>query len=288
MDAINLTLPAQTGGRIVMGNPLIGFNKDLQGRPYLNKHGQPITRYNFNLAIPKTDPYLGQYLETIDAAARAGFPHLFDAAGNCLHPSFAHKYVDGDDTKFDQQGTRWCDKEGYPGHYVFMLGTTIAPKVYRMVGGHAIELAQNELKTGDYVRCHGSVKGNEDTSKPGVFLNPGVIEFVGSGQEIISGPNPSAVIGAAAPVQMPTGASTVPVASTTTLPPGVKSVPPPSMPQSVLTARAVPHPPAVGVQPAPEFLKPPEMFMAEGKAYTRTQLQGFGWTDPQINTLPRA
>lgn len=274
MEATNILIPAASGGRIVMGNPLKGFSSDPQGRPYLNKGNQLVTKYAFNVAVPKTDPSVGAILAQLNQIARTGFPSLFDPNGACLHPQFAFKYVDGDSPVPDQTGVRWCDKEGYLDHWVFKFSSQFVPKCYTEGGAQAI-VDPTQLKTGDYVRVWASVLPNGDTAKPGLFLNPSIVEFVGYGKEISNGPNPVQVFGSVPLTSRPAGASATPV---TSAPP----IAPPPVPRSVT--------------PAPDFLRPPapaivvERFKVPGNegSFTRERLIAAGWAPEEINTLQRA
>lgn len=300
MEAINLLIPAASGGRIVMGNPLVGFDKDLAGRPYLDKNQQPVRKFAFNLAVPKNDPSVQNIIDQLYAVARAGFPTMFDANGRCLRHDFAFKIIDGDSMDMDQGGTRWCDKEGYQGSWVFKFNTQFAPKCYTE-GGASVIIDPKGLKTGDYVRVYASAVGNSDNLKPGIFLNPSIVELIGYGKEISNGPNAAAIFGAAPVTSRPAGASAAPVASSAPIAPPLGTGIPTGFP-----APAAPHtgsPPLRTVQPAHDFLQPPAVsapaapapaapppkaeryFVVNGVSYPESALRTAGWTEAQLATL---
>ena len=92
MEPINLYIPRATGGRIVMGNPMVGFDKDRDGTPFKNKTtGEPITKYMFNVAVPKNDPHVNEILQQLHLYAHQTTPQFVGADGRELR-DFAFKY----------------------------------------------------------------------------------------------------------------------------------------------------------------------------------------------------
>lgn len=278
-------------GRLVAGDVFKANTTDQKGNPLLVKKGpnagQPKVEYFFAIAIPKTDPaYNTEVMAKLQAAARTGFPTLFDASGNCIRPDFAWKIVDGDSRVPNQNNVIPATKEGYPGHWVVSFKGGYAPKVYTK-GGEALITDPEMLKKGYYIRVYGTVTGNEDMQKPGVYLNPSMVEFVGYGEEIISGPDGAAVFGGAPAANLPAGASAIPMAGT-----------PIAMPSNM---PAAPVATAPAVAPAPDFLNPQSMavpaapaapaapversFNISGQMFTESQLRAGGWTDAQLATL---
>ena len=166
-------------GRLVMGDCFKGFDKDADGRPLLIKNGpnigKPFTNYFMAIAIPKTDPDYAELWATIYNVARASFPQLFDAAGNCVNPEFAYKIVDGDSTIPNTKGKRPCDKEGFPGNWILNFSGGFAPKCYT-AGGQEMLTDRESIKRGYFIRISGSVSGNESQSKPGIYLNQSMVE----------------------------------------------------------------------------------------------------------------
>jgi hypothetical protein len=252
------------------------------------------------IAIPKTDQqYQTEVWAKLMQAAKTGFPTMFDANGQCLRPDFAWKITDGDSTVPNQNNKRPCDKPGYPGHWVLNFSGGFAPSVYSK-NGEAVLTSPDQLKRGYYVRVYGSVTANGDTQKPGVYLNPSMVELVGYGEEIVSGPDGAAVFGGAPAAQLPAGASATPLAPTTQIAqpggmPGVPGAAPaaPAAPGMPGMAPAAPAAPGMApVAPAPDFLNPPatptppvKTYNVQGTEYTAEQLRGYNWTDEQIAAL---
>lgn len=267
-------------GRLVAGSPFEGQTKKLDGTPATTKDGQPKTTYFMALAIPKNDPHWSALQNIIFGEARKSFPNLFNPQGQCLRPDFAFKITDGDSQVPNQNNRRPCDKEGYSGHWVLNFSTSIPPKVYTK-GGTALVTDKAQIKCGDYVRIFGYVAGNDQAQKPGVYLNPSMVEHCGYGTEIVSGPAADAVFGAA-PAILPPGASATPLA------PAVSALPVMQSPAPV--GFAAPSAPAfLPPVPAPahDFVNP-EFYTLNGNRYAKADLLKVGWTEAQIATLPRA
>lgn len=276
-------------GRIVTGDCLKPQDKDATGRPLIVKTGpnagQPRVQYYIGIAIPKTDPSWPMIQAAIIAEAKVGFPHLFDAAGNCLAPNFAYKYTDGDSTVPNSKGTVPANREGYPGHYVLHLSNGFAPKCFKR-GPMGLENVTdpNLIKRGYYVKIFGTVKGNGSAQNPGVFINTNMILMEKVGEEIFSGPDAETVFGG--------GAATMP-------PPGTV---PPAIPPAAVPPPIAQPPIAPPVTPAPDFANgpgavppaaPPPLPPAAEKTYningvvhSHSQLIAAGWSEAQIAALP--
>lgn len=256
-------------GRLVMGSVLVGQDKDFQGRPKTDKNGNPKTEWFLGLAIPKTDPKWPELHEQIKAEARTGFPTMFDASGGCSHPSFAWKIIDGDSTTPNSNGKVPSQREGFAGHWVMCFEGGFAPRAYT-AGGESAIVDPDAIKLGSYIRVYGSAKANGEPTRPGVYLNMAMVEFIGHGPEIVTGPDARSVFGAV-PAALPAGASATPVAPATPIAQPVTPVP------SFL------KPPAAPVAPPP----PPaaKTYDVQGATYTREQLVSFGWTEDQIDSL---
>lgn len=269
-------------GRLVQGSPLEPRTTDSEGNPLLIKKGpnagQSRVEYFLAIAIPKSDPGYSAIEAKIKEAARLDYPTMIDANGNANVDGFAFKITDGDSVKPDKKGRRPCDREGFPGHWVLRFSSGFAPKCYT-ANGDAVITDPDAIKRGYYLRVYGTVRGNGSNSEPGVFLNPSMVELVGYGEEIVSGPDGASVFGNTPAANLPPGASATPVAPATTLAPPRPPVAPP-------------HPP---VAPAPEFLTPPapaplepKYLDANGTAWTLAQLVQAGYTQEQAEALPRA
>lgn len=281
-------------GRIVQGDCFEPQTKDMEGNPLLIRSGpnmgQPCVKYYVGLAIPKTDAGYNELWNEIHNMGRTTHPNLFDAAGTCVNPAFAFKVVDGDSQVPDTKGNKPCDKEGFPGCWVVGFSCGFAPKCYTTGGAELITDA-NMIKRGYYVRIYGSVAPNPSTSKPGVFVNHHMIELVGYGEEISSGPSGDAVFGATPAAALPAGASATPLAGSAPI--AQAAAAPAPMPGQA----AAPAP--SNVQPAPDFLNVPaaapapavaevKYLDANGGAFTEAQLLAVGYQPAQIQALTRA
>lgn len=269
-------------GRLVMGSAWDPITADRQGNPLLIKNGpnagQPRSVYLLGLAIPKTDPGVNELLDTIHAVAREAFPKLHDTSGRCTLPTFAFKYIDGDSTTPNEEGNIPCNREGFPGHWVFRFSSGIAPTVWkRNETGKLVQLTEpDQFKCGYYCQISGNIVSNNSTQKPGVYLNyysSASVIMIGYGEEIISGPTAEEAFANAA-TQLPPGASATPIAPKTEIasPATQNTAPPPA-------TQAAPPP------PAPGFTEPERKYKYNGAEYTRDQLLQSGWTHKQIDDL---
>lgn len=192
-------------GRIVWGNPLVGRpKKDNNGQPVL-KDGKQVTEYQFGLAIPK-DAF-GALWSAMEAEAKAACPQGIPG-------DFAYKFKDGD-TATDSKGMPLRDKPGYAGCCVIAMSTEFPIPVFRREGGSFRQMSDG-VKTGDFVRAEITINGHgrapgKTGAKPGLYLNPNQVEFVGYGDEIRGSLNPEDAFGEAA--ALPAGASLTPTAS---------------------------------------------------------------------------
>lgn len=280
--------------RLVQGHPMEKQTKDMQGAALTVKTGpnagQPTQRYFVGVAIPKTDPGWPAFWSLVHQAARAGFPTLFDANGNCLARDFAFKVADGDRNTVDRPGDRPNNqKEGFPGHWVLKCSSSFPPKVFYAGRYQPHEQIQdpNVIKRGYYVRVAGTIEANGNQQKPGVYVNLSMVELVALGQEIVSGPDAAAVFGGAPAAALPPGATPLPAggmpaapampgnagpagsfappAAGFPTPPGASMPAPggmPAMPGSPAMpapGMAAPQAPATPVQPHPGILAGPGM-----------------------------
>jgi len=294
-------------GRLVMGDCFTPQTTDAEGRPLVIKTGpnagQPRVDFYMGIAIPKTDAGYNDLYATIYNEARVSFPNLFDASGQCLNPKFAFKIIDGDSQIPNSKGNKPCDREGFVGHWILNFSGGYAPKCYVPNNGD-LSLATDPamIKRGYYVRICGSVKGNGSQQQPGIFLNHSMVELVGYGEEIITGPDANAVFGAA-PAALPQGASATPLAPVNTMmAPPANMMPPAGMATTNVIAppplnTMAPPPPANtmmpptpgSVAPAPDFLDPSlRQVNSNGQVYTVGQLTEAGYTAEAIAALPAA
>lgn len=266
-------------GRIVWGLPSKPQNKDKDGRPLLIKKGpdmgKPATRYPFGFAIPKAGE--SHWRETtwgaiIWHAGTAGFP-----GGQTALPSFAWKVIDGDSTTPNEAMKRPCDQEGHRGHWILRFSSSYVPKHFNRDGSAAVD--PSTFYTGCYIQVAANVAANGEVSKPGVYLNPGMVAFQGHGAPIESGPDASAVGFGQAP--LPAGASATPVA-------GMAA--PAAAPAAVAPPAVAVAPLPVAVAPAPAFIQPPPpsapsvgpMMTAKAGGVPYAAFIAQGWTDATL------
>lgn len=273
---INILTPV---GRIVEGSLSVGNTKNAEGQPLIGKDGQPRTNYYIGLAISKADPKWPALKAQIYEEARKAFPAHFGPNGE-PYPTFGIKIIDGDSPIPNKKGTKPCEKEGFPGHWILKLSSGYAPKCFEK-GGHQAKPAE-DIKRGYYVRCAASVAGNDSTQNPGIYVNLQMVEFQAFGAEIVTGPAADEVFKEAAGY-MPQGATQMPVEGTT-VPPAAPGVPP------------------AGVQPVPGFLNPPappaalppapppaeNFYLVSGQRYSESDLRKAGYADAHFATLQRA
>jgi len=283
-------------GRLVMGDCFTPQTKDAEGNPLVYKRGpnagQPRVDYYMGLAIRKDDPGWPELYAKIHGMARQSFPNLFDASGTCLAPDFSMKYVDGDSTTPNKKGNRPCDKEGFPGHHILNFSGGFAPKCYT-AGGASILTDPTSIKRGYFIRISGSTASNESPNQPGIYLNHSMVELIGYGEEIVTGPDGAAVFGGHPVANVPAGMSQTPPAPTTAPAhpgagvaappaPGAGVAAPPAAPaHDYLNPAGAPPPPATVAPAAPEH-----MYNVNGAMVTRGQLLAGGWTSAQIDALP--
>lgn len=258
-------------GRLVQGHPMEMQDKDQQGNLRVVKSGpnmgQPSPQVFIALAISKQDPAWPAIDAALKAEARAGFPHMFDAAGNCTNPKFSFKVSDGDGV--DDNGKPNNTKEGFAGHWVLKCSSGYLPKCFHAGRYSAMDQIQDKMaiRRGDYLRVQISISPNGNTQRPGVYVNLNLVELSGKGVEIVSGPDAGAAFGSG-PGQLPPGASPTPM-----MVPGSAGQPPAPTVAPVaapVTPAPVAAPTAPAAPPVPNttFLKPfpPEGWMAHPDA----------------------
>lgn len=179
-------------GRLVGGHP-IRRNPvtDNKGNPKLNADGEKMTQVYIGIAVPKTQADWRQepWGQQIAAVAEAAWPR-----GEHRAPTFAWKVTDGDSDIPNKNNSVPNQREGYPGHWVLACATNWHVKCYHpnKYDPHQQIQDEKEIKTGDYCRVVVSVKGNDSTDSPGVYLNPSLFELSRAGKEIILDNGPSA------------------------------------------------------------------------------------------------
>lgn len=203
-------------GRFVQGDLDTPQDKDANGQPRLVKTGpnagQPNPQYFIAVAFAKTDPAWPAFWSLLVTKAAADFPNLFPQGpgGPCVHPQFAYKVIDGDGV--DTAGKSWATREGFAGHWVVRFASSYPPRLFYAGRYAAHEQIQEKgaIKRGYYVRVSGTVEGNANPQKPGLYVNLDMVELSAYGPEIISGPDATEAFGAA-PTALPAGASPTPI-----------------------------------------------------------------------------
>lgn len=230
--------PIMIQGRIVWGSNFFKGNPQTMfgtNTPKLNKKGEQSIQYGFGLAVPKAN--CAEIWAKMYEEAYRIYP------SRQLPPAFAFKYKDGD-TDIDDKGFPYSKREGYAGCLVFACTQYMPIKWFKYEGGNNI-LINEGIKCGDYVNVQLSVEGHppEGQGKPGLYLNPMAVQFLGFGQEIINSPSGDQIFGVQAPV-MPAGASATPLAPQPgqMLVPQQQFAPPPMQPQQQFVPPAAPQP----------------------------------------------
>ena len=245
-------------GRLVQGHPMEKQDKDMQGNALTVKTGpnagQPTQRYFVAVAIDKRSPEWADLWGKIVQAARAGFPTLFDAQGNCLSRDFSFKVADGDSTMVSKPGeVPNAQKQGFAGHWVLKCSSSFPPKCFYAGRYQPHEQIQdaNLIKRGYYVRVAGTIEANGNAQRPGVYVNLNMVELVALGDEIVSGPDAAGVFGGAPVAALPPGAVALPAGGLAAPQAPMGNVPPMPMPGAPTFA-----PPAAAIPPAQPAVPP--------------------------------
>jgi hypothetical protein len=253
-----------TSGDLFKGKIKTEFNTQI---PKVNpKTGEQMKEYGFGLAVPKS---------ALSAVGPGQPGHIWAAVheeaytlypSRNLPPGFAMKYKDGDG--IDDKGVPFAQREGYAGHIIFACTTSIPIKFFKYENNQNIQINEG-IKCGDYVNVQLTVKahGAQGQGKPGLYLNPNAVQFLGFGTEIVNAPSGDQLFGTQAP-PLPPGASATPIAPQGMivpqgLPPTTMAqqqyAPPPQPVQQAQPYHAVLPP---QFQPAPQqvYQPPPQQF----------------------------
>lgn len=304
--------------RVVMGDLYTLQTKDSEGKLRVVKQGpnagQPAPVLFFAIAIPKTQQH---WANEAWGTPIWTFAHQQWPRGESDHPDFAWKIGDGDSTIKTRRGagSALSEREGCKGHWIIFFNSSYAPKIYNNNGTEQF-IEKDRVKCGHYVQVAVSVKSNEASANPGIYMNPQMISFQAFGAEIVTGPDATAV-GFGQGVVLPAGASAAPLGGFNPAPPaGPATVagPPvnaPYSPGSMPAAGPAYTPPPVQqpIVPNPQFLQagapgmvapgvmpmpgapvvmplaPPvstRRMTAAAGAYTYEQLIAGGWTDQTL------
>jgi hypothetical protein len=268
-------------GRLVQGHPFEFRDTNFEGAPLVTREGEPRVQYFLAVAIRKDDPDVNAFWQQIQQMGQAAWP-----TGETQRQDFAWKLEDGDhaDNK---------DKEGFAGCWVFKFQGGFAPKVYDINPALMI-VDPKKIKRGDYIRVYSNVRANGSKGNPGIFLNPTLVQLCGYGDEIVTGPDGTAVFGGAPAVRLPPGASNTPVAPKAgpALPGGgpapASHAAAPSLPGGPAPAAATPPGPGPSA-PAPAAPAAPAMppvqvrkMLPKAGAYSYEQYVAQGWKDADL------
>ena len=262
-------------GRFIGGSvSKVREKKDQRGQVIL-KDGKPQFVCDFGVAFPKNGTthwsQLGEFGKTVWDTGHAAFP-----GGQAQRPDFSWKATDGDSAIPNKKGKRPCDQEGYVGHWVFWFSSSFLPKTYDATGSNLVPA--ESIRPGHYIQVAGSVRGNTGDS-PGIYLNHNMVAHSGFGPEITFGPDVAAA-GFGVGVQLPPGASSMPVAAlavpSAVAAPSVAAMPTAVRPHtSILSVPGtLPHP------PAPVAASPVMTAKAAGTSYAA--FINAGWQDAQL------
>jgi hypothetical protein len=295
-------------GRVVWGSLYNGRDKNMEGKPYIDSNGKPYVKYEFGVAIPKTP---GQHWATSTWGAKIwAIGHIRVPNAGQLAENYSWKVRDGDSDKITLQApTPLKDRTGHAGHWIVSLGSSFAPKVYRIdpnTQKPTLWIEENAVLPGDWIEAYVNIVDNNNQQKPGVYLNHSMVCFVGydAGGRISSGPDASAVgFGSAArpatvsatPLSALAPSAPSPTAPVTApapvVPPAVNggaptpptvpaSIEPPAPHTAILTPPGAIAPPPVA---APIPTAPPPVaaraMSAKANGATYEALIGAGWTD---------
>jgi len=199
-------------GRIVGGHPLRTETKtNMKTKQPILKDGKEVSEWRCKIAIPK-DQFMQNVWPLLVREASLLHPEI---AQGVYPPDYSWKYVDGDSPQ-TPKGSKipYNQREGYPGHYVITIATeAFMPSVHKYENGAYRQLAEHELKCGDYVVANVTIKPH-NTSDGGLYINPNGFELVGYGTEInyVGMSNPNDLFGGKT-YQLPQGASSIPASS---------------------------------------------------------------------------
>lgn len=241
-------------GRVVQGHPLDKQDKNMQGQPLMTQSGQPTQRFFVALAFQKTDASFGQLFGLMQQVAQASFPGMTLLPPSDPRCRFSWKIADGDG--MDDNGKPNANKPGFAGCWVVKFQSSYMPKCY-YAGKYRPEDQITDpkfIKRGWYARIAGTIEGNGQANKPGLYMNLSLFELCGGTQadEIVSGPDASSVFGASAAV-LPAGVGALALGPVATTLPGMV----PTQPVAVLPAgTAFSHPVTLGVPMVPAAVLP--------------------------------
>ncbi len=259
-------------------------------KPKVNEKGEQVKQYGFGLAVDSNTLFPNGQLapNTIWTAIHEEAQTIYR---NGTPPDFAYKYKIGD-RDLDKNGEPLAKRDGYKGHVVFGCTTNIPIKFFKwdQNAGQNVQI-NSDIFCGDYIQVQLTIKahGPINNGKPGLYLNPMAVLFVGHGPRIINTPSGDDIFGRQAPA-LPPGASATPLAPT-----GAAAFMPPGAPvyQQPLQQPAQPHYGALPPQFQPQQNAPtavPTMTSGTGAvplvSHGLPQMPGFAPTVGPVNQMP--
>lgn len=290
-ETLQLLLPP---GRMVFGNLYTASDKDGQGNLRLTREGKPKMTYDFGIAIPKAGST--HWAQTEWGKQIWEFGHKEWPNGQGQRQDFAWKIKDGDSQVPSKSGRKPCENTGWPGHWVVILSSSIAPRLYRIGANGQPEafVEPDAIMPGDWIEAYINVASNGNLQNPGVYLNHSMVCFRGydAAGRIVQGPRVenagfgAAQVGAsvqAAPGGVGMGAVPAPMAT----PPvtAATATTPPYTPAGVQAPAGVPAVP--GAPPAPSIaVAPPAgpVMLPAANGVPYEAYRQAGWTDEQMRT----
>lgn len=255
-------------------------------QPKLNADGSKVISFSFGVAFPKNGTthwaQIPEWGAKIWAEGHQAWPN-----GQANAPTFAWKVIDGDSQVPNKNNRKPAENEGWPGHWVVWFSGTYAPKTCNANGTVVYADKEERIKPGHFVQVFGSVKGNNPSPSPGVYLNFSMVAHAAFGPEIqLANTVDAAAVGfGAAP--LPAGASVAPLgqmsapqaAANVGAPAAPGAVPgvPPVQPVAPVTPNGALGAPIV---PSTAFMQPPAapVMTAKAAGATYDQFIAAGWT----------
>lgn len=264
-------------GRFVEGAIYISNTTDIDNKPLVYKSGkntgQPRVEFYFAVAIAKD--HNSHWASTVWGSkiynpVVSSFPN-----GQTNNPGFSWKIVDGDSQEVNTKGRRFCDKEGFAGHWIVKFKNGFAPKVWDVAEGKYI-LEPEFVKPGDYIEVSGNIVDNTSIQKPGIILNHEIIGFRHAGRRINLGIDPKNIgFGVS---ELPAGAHIL-GASDIALPNHpINSMPVQPYPDILNPVTNIPTMPTIPIIPS----VPKKIMTAKAKGATYEAFIAEGWSDSQL------
>lgn len=203
-------------GRVVWGHPLKPRHKtDNQNNKLFNDDGSPVMEVAFGLAIPQ-DQFAASVWPAMAAEIGKGYPN--GAPGN-----FSYKMTQPHE--IDNKGKPYSEREGYAGHVVLAVATTLQPPAgFKFQNGAYMQIGADDIKCGDWVMVGLNFKVNVPANRshtPSIYVNPLTVllcyegdaiagsgfqadpnQMFGQAPQIAPPPPGARAIGTAAPGQM--------------------------------------------------------------------------------------